>query len=50
MAFYLLTWTYFNDVNEGRNILINSQLKKIIFMSNGKKKWNKTEKDRNDME
>ena len=50
MAFYLLTWTYFNDFKEGRNILINSQLKRIIFMSNGKKKWNKTEKDRNDME
>ena len=25
MTFYLLTWTYFNDVNGGRNILINSQ-------------------------
>ena len=50
MAFYLLTWTYFNDVNGGRNILINSQLKRIFFMSCDKKKWNKTEKDRNDME
>ena len=50
MAFYLLTWTYFNDVNGGRNILINSQLKRIFFMSSDKKKWNKTEKDRNDME
>ena len=46
MAFYLLTWTYFNDVNGGRNILINSQLKRILFMSSDKKKWNKTEKDR----
>ena len=24
-AFYSLTWTYFNDVNGSRNILINSQ-------------------------
>ena len=30
MAFYLLTWTYFNDINVGKNILINSQLKKIF--------------------
>ena len=45
MAFYLLTWTYFNDANGGRNILINSQLKRIVFMSSDKKKWNKTEKD-----
>ena len=50
MAFYLLTWTYFNDVNGGRNILINSQLKRILFMSSDKKKWNKTEKDRKNME
>ena len=49
MAFYLLTWTYFNDVNGSRNILMNSQLKRILFMSSDKKKWNKTEKDRNDM-
>ena len=45
MTFYLLTWTYFNDVNGDRNILINSQLKRILFMSSYKKKWNKTEKD-----
>ena len=50
MAFYLLTWTYFNDVNGGRNILINSQLKRILFMSSDKKKWNKTEKDRKNIE
>ena len=50
MAFYLLTWTYFNDVNGSRNILINSQLKKILFISSDKKKWNKTEKDTNDTE
>ena len=50
MAFYLLTWTYFNDVNGSRNILMNSQLKRILFMSSDKKKWNKTEKDRNDLE
>ena len=34
----------------GRNILINSQLKRILFMSSDKKKWNKTEKDRKNME
>ena len=50
MAFYLLRWTYFNDVNVGRNILMNSQLKRILFMSSNKKKWNKTEKDRKKME
>ena len=50
MTFCLPTWTYFNDVNGGRNILINSQLKRILFMSSDKKKWNKTEKDRKNME
>ena len=50
MAFYLLTWTYFNDVSVGRNILINSQLKRILFMSIDMKKWNKTEKGRKNME
>ena len=50
MTFDLLTWTYFNDVNGGRNILINPQLKRILFMSSDKKKWNKTEKDRINME
>ena len=49
MVFYLLTWTYFNDVNVGRNILINSQLKRILFVGSDKK-WNKTEKDRKNME
>ena len=44
VAFYLLTWTYFNDVNGGRNILIISQLKKIIFISSDKKKWKKLRK------
>ena len=38
----LLTWTYFNDVNGDRNILINSQLKRILFMNSDKTKWNKT--------
>ena len=28
---FLLAWTYFNDVNGGRNILISSQLKRIVF-------------------
>ena len=47
MTFYLLTWTYFNDVNGGRNILINSQLKRILFMSSDKKikqKWERQKK------
>ena len=50
MTFYLLTWTYFNDVSEGRDILINPQLRRIIFMRSDKKKWNKTENDRKNME
>ena len=50
MAFHLLRWTYFNDANVGRNILINSQLKKILFMSSDKKKWSKTENNRKNME
>ena len=44
MAFYLLTWTYFNNVNGGRNTLINSQLKRIRFMSSDKKKRTKLRK------
>ena len=47
IAFYLLRGTYFNDVNVGRNILMNSQLKRIHFMSSDKKneiKLSKTEK------
>ena len=50
IAFYLLTWTYFNDVNGDKNILINSQLKRILFMSSDKKKWTKTEKHRKNKE
>ena len=50
MAFYLLTWTYFNDVNGDRNILISSQLKEILYIVSDKKKWNKTEKDSKNME
>ena len=38
VTFYLLTGTYFNDVNGGRSILTNSQLKRILFMSSKKKK------------
>ena len=49
-AFYLLTWIYFNDVNVGKNILIDSQLKGILFISSEKQKWNKTEKDGKKME
>ena len=37
MAFYLLTWVYFNDVNVGTNNLINSKLKRIFFMTSDKK-------------
>ena len=47
MTFYLLTRTYFNEVNECRNILINSQLKRILFMSSDKKikqKWERQKK------
>ena len=50
MTFYLLTLTYYNHANVGRNVLINSQLKRIIFMNSDKKKWNKTEKDRKNIE
>ena len=50
LAFYLLTWTYFHDVNGGRNIFINSQLKRILFRISDKKKSNKTEKLRKNME
>ena len=50
MTSYLLTWTYFNDVNGGKNNLINSQLKRILFMSSDKKKWSKNEKGRKNME
>ena len=45
-----IRWTYFYDVNVGRNILMNSQLKRTLFISSHKKKWNKTEKDKKDME
>ena len=48
MAFYLLTRTYVNDVNVGRNILINSF--ESFFISSDKKKWNKIEEDRKNME
>ena len=47
MTFYLRTWKYFNDVKTGgRNILVNSQLKRILFMSSNKKTWHKTERRR----
>ena len=49
MAFYLLTWTYFNDVNGGKNILINSQLKRILLISSDETKSDKTEKERKNM-
>ena len=43
VTFYLLTWTYFNDVSGSRNILTNSQLKRILFMSSKKTKNKKNE-------
>ena len=46
-AFYLPTWIYFNDVNVGRNSLINSQLRRILFIAATRKneaKMRKTEK------
>ena len=49
MAFYLLTWTYFNNLNVDRKILLNS-LKTFLFMSSDNKKWNKTNKDRKNMQ
>ena len=33
IGFYLLTWVYFNDVNVGRNTVINSQLKRILLLA-----------------
>ena len=33
------------NINVGRNILINAQLKRIFFINNDKRKGNKTEKD-----
>ena len=47
MAFYLLTWTYSNDVNVGRNILINSQLKRIFFLWAAKQNWERQKKYEN---
>ena len=48
MAFYLLTLTFFHDVNVGTKMFINSQLIRILFISHGKKNldMDKTEKDR----
>ena len=40
-AFYLLRRAYPNNVNVGRNTLMNYQLKRIFFMSNDKKKMKK---------
>ena len=50
IAFCVLRSTYFSDVNVGRNILMNSLLKRILFISSDKKKWNNTETDRKNME
>ena len=49
MTFYLLTLSYFNNVNVGRNILINPQLKRILFLAatgKNKTKLRKTERKR----
>ena len=45
MPFCLLTWTYFNDINGGKNINL-----KESFLWVATKKWNKTEKDRKNIE
>ena len=50
MAFYLLTWTYFNDINGGRNILINSFILRILLMSSDKKNETKPRKTERNME
>ena len=42
MAFYLLTWTYFNDVNGGKNLNLKESLQQ--------EKMKQTEKDRKNME
>ena len=44
MAFYLLRWTQFNDVNGGRNILINFQLKRIFLWAATRKNETKLKK------
>ena len=51
MAFYLLTQTYFNDVNGGRNILlINSQLKRIHFYEQPQEKMKQNWKRQKNLE
>ena len=40
----------FNDVNVGRNILINSRLRRILFMSSDKKNETKPRKTEKSME
>ena len=50
--FYLLTWTYFHDVNGGRNILINSQLatrKNERKLRKTEKTWKKNNTDESDL-
>ena len=45
--FYLLAWSYFHDINVGRNILTNSQLKESFLLAatrKSKTKLRKTEK------
>ena len=50
MAFYLLTWTYFSGFYVNRNILINSQIKRILLLAVTRKSKTKlriTEKNTN---
>ena len=50
MAFYLLVWTYFNDVNVGRNILMNSELKECFLGAVTRKNETKLRKTEKNME
>ena len=49
MVCYLLTWTYFNDVNGARNILINSQLRRILLLVATRKNERKPRKTKKNM-
>ena len=49
MAFYLLTWTYFNDVNGGKNLNLKESFLWVAARKN-KTKLRKGEKDRKNME
>ena len=44
MAFYLLTWTYFNDVNQGKNLNLKESFLWVTTRKN-ETKLRKTEKN-----